>query len=454
MQSLLLENKQWLLLEDKGRILLESTLDRREKNLRYKFYDIDGNYIDTVNGSDFKDYPTFTIDINGGLSEMRLSSSFSFQDWNYPPDGLLTYPWGVVPPEGYTGAYMQGQKGIERLYNGMYIGYKVKVFVDDRDGEVQIYSGIYAGLELNYSENGEKEFIHHFIPNISQLSARIFKSGTDTTVLFSSVDPSSIFRAIIDDADVGITYNSDSVNDTGVSRTYEFVVYTALEALNQSIQLTPNRWIWFIGGDDLLYLRNIDQHGTTHIIALNACKSMKFEKSIAYIRNSVLFLGGGSPQLYNKYDITSSQNSWGLWEEKIIDERVSDNATAEIIANRFLADRQSATNYFTLEIMDSNFSELGYNIESLKPGDQIMLHSQDLDFSVLTWGNFTWGVDFWKYDFYSITGIPSIIRRITYKYDSVIVECSFNFEQQNQRIEDIKRDLTNYRFKDAPTTPA
>jgi hypothetical protein len=424
------------------------------KTIQYQFYDTDGNYVSSLTEQDFVNVPEFTWDVNGGLSELRMKSAFKFSDWNYPADGLLTYPTGTDLPDGYTGATLRTISGIDRIYNAMFIGNTMKVFVKDKEGEAQIWSGIYAGIELEYRENGEKDFIHHFIPNITQLGARVFRNGSNTTVSFASQEPADIFKAILNSAATDVTYNADSIKNTSVSRTYEFPAHTCLEALQTAIKLTPSRWVWFIGGDDLLYLRNIDTHGTTHRIPMSSCKSVKFQKSIAFLRNKVLFLGGGSPQMLKEYNATGSQNAWGVWEERISDERVSDTATAQAISSRFLADRQGGTNYFFVEVMDSNFSQNGFDIESVKPGDQIIINSHILEFANLTWGNFTWGVDYWKYDFYAITGIPGVIQRINYKFDSAVFECSFNFENQDQRIEDINRDLTNYRFKDAPDVPS
>ena len=427
-----------------------------EKKIRYKVFFPDGSgYGATMNGTDFKNYPEFTLDINGGLSEMKLTSSYGFNDWWYDDTEIMTYPWGTTPEEGYTGKLLKTPKGKQRFFDGFTIGAKIEVWVDDIDGETQIYSGIYTGFEFSYAENGERESVHHFIPNISILAARILKDGSDnTTVAFNSQDPADIFKYILNSANTDVTYNADSIFETGVSRTYSFNAYTCLEALRQTIKLTPNGWIWFVGGDDLLYLKNTNNGNvTTHRLSMNKLISFKVEKSIALIRNSVIFLGGGDPPIYKKYDATGSQNSFGVWEEKIADESVTDEDTADVIVNRFLGDNKIGFNYFTIEIADSNFSDNGYDIESIKPGDKIIVDTQNFDFGYTIWGNFYWGIDYWLYDFYAISGIEMIVKKINYKFTSLIVDCAYMIDNQEQRIEDIQRDLTNYRFKDAPSTP-
>ena len=424
------------------------------KSLIYRFYSPTGEYISCLTEKDFTNFPEFSLDINGGLSELRMRAAFSYEDWNYPPDGILTEGSYSVPPAGYTGRIIQTIKGKARIFNGLWFGNLMKMFLIKGDQEYQIYSGVYSGYTIEYSENGQKEFVHLFIPNVTRLTSRVFRSGTNTTVDFNSVDPSDMFRACIFNANVGITYTSDSVKDTGVSRTYSFVSDYASDVLSSILKITPNRWIYYIDGDDKAYLKNIDTHGMNHKIYLSQCKGIVFDKSVAFIKNRVLFLGGGG--LYKEYNATASQNAWGINEEKIADERVTTEATASIIANRFLNERQVPTNFFRLEVLDKTDKFNGYDIETIKPGDTITVftNTSTLDFAQLTWGNFTWGVDYWKYDFYAIAGIPGIVKKINYKYDSAIFECAFTFENQEQRIEDVNRDLTNFRFKDAPDLPS
>lgn len=424
------------------------------KSINYRFYDINGNYKGALTEKDFKGFPEFTNEVNGGMSELRLEAAFSLEDWKYPPDGVLAEASFSPVSPGFSLPTVRTKPGKSYLYNSLRLGYKIKVFIQDKEGERQIYSGIYSGFEIEYAEGGKRNYIHSFIPNSARLSSLIYRNGQSTTIDHASVDPSSIFRSILDSVNSGIGYTDESINDTAVSRTYSFVAQTCFDALNVAINLTPNRWIWFVGGDDLLYLRNIDQHGTVHRIPIEKCLSVKYQKSISFLRNRVLFLGGGSPPLYNQYDASGSQNSWGIYEEKIADERVTDNDTAQSISERFLADKQAGSNFFIVEILDSTFSRFGYDIESIQPGDQIIVSTNELDASYNLWGNFIWGVDYWLYNFYAMGGIPGVVQKKTYKFDSAIFECSFNFDQQNQRIEDIERDLTDYRFKDAPDTPS
>lgn len=427
--------------------------NRTKKYAVLRFYTPTGEYVTSLTEKDFKNLPEFTWDINGGHSELRLEAAFAYEDWKYPPDGLLTERTGGVPPEDFAGETVQTVRGVGRIYDALKVGNKMKMTIIDKEGEVQVWSGIYTGMELEFSKGMQSVFTHNFISNFSRLSSILYRDGSATTVTHTSVDPADMFRDIIDTTGAGLTYSEDTLNDTDTTRSYVFKALTASEALATAIKLTPSRWVYFVGGDDSLYLRNIDTHATTHRIPLQKCLSVRFQKAISFIRNRVVFLGGGSPQLYEQYDSEGSQNQYGVWEERLADEQVEDSETAGVLSRRFLTDRQSPTNYFTVEVADSNFNSHGFDIESVKPGDEIIITSDTGDYAFNIWGAFVWGVDKWKYNFYATTGIPGVVQRIVYRYDSAVFECSFNFDKQIERIEEVSRDLTDYRFKDAPDEP-
>ena len=420
----------------------------RDRKIIYKFYTPAGVYIGNLTEQYFKDFPQFAIGLNGGLSELRLKATFSLDDYNYPPDGILTDDF-IVPATSYTGKTVVVQKGKRNIYNCLNIGNLLKIFIVEDGTERQIYSGRYDGNELELKEGGKEDFMHVFTPNVSRLQAKIFYDVLNTNVPYVSADPSQMMRDVIDASGFDLSYTTDSLKDTGVTRSYTFNVQNSLEALQNIIKMTPNRWVWFLGGDDLLYLRNVDDDAQSLKISDVHVISAKFIKSMAYIRNRVLFVGGGTPKLFKQYDAEGSQTAFGIYEQVLIDDSVEDASTAEEIANRYLAENSFIKNYFYLELNGDT-----YPIEDIKPGDQITLSTDRLDSGFLTWGNFTWGVDYWKYDFNAIAGIPGIVQKITYNFRTAIVECSYNLENQPDRIEKLQQDINQVRLIDAPVAPS
>lgn len=416
------------------------------RKILYKFYYADGTYVATMHEGDFVNLPEFSIGVNSGLSELILRSNFSFADWNYPPDGVLTAETFNVPPPGYAGETIETTHGIDRIFNAMYIGNLLKIFVVVNGvTEYQVYSGKYIGLDLEYEDGVETNFVHYFASNFQDLTDHILRDGSgNTTVLYTSADPATIFSDVA--TYIGL---SSSAPATGVSRSYNFVADYCSDVLKKAIQLAPEGYFWYLGGDDTIYLKQTIAT-TKHTIHMKDCKRVSFQKSIALTKNRVLFLGGGTPQLFRQVDSNAEQNAWGVKETKVADERVTDNATADIIATRNLNNLKQPVNYFRVELSSDK-----YLIESISVGDEITMFAGngDLDFSLISWGSFTWVTDNWKYDFYAVAGLPAIVNKITYKYDSVVLDCAYAIDNQEQRIEDINRDVVDFRFKDAPDAP-
>lgn len=423
------------------------------KSITYRFYYSDGSYAATLTEDDFIGYPNFGLPIGDGPTELRMEGAHTLVEWYYPSTGMFTYTGEDIPP-GFTGRTIEADHGIDKLYNAITLANIVKIFVHEDDGtETQIYSGILSGFDVTM-EGGKERIILTIIPSAAQLAARILREGADTSVPYNSLDPADIVKDILDKAETAVTYDETSIHDVGVPRTYQFNAEFSSSAIKKIVSLCPQRWIHFIGGDDKLYLRNIDLHGTLHTIPLTNVNNVTFTKSLSALRNRVLFLGGGSPQLYKQYERTGSQNAWGLWEDKIADERVTLEDTAKHMADRFLNERQTCITTIQVEIPDVSFNPKGYRIESIKPGDRIKLTSDQFDFAQISWGNFYWGTDPWKYSVYALTGLPAVVTNIQYRFDSCVCECAFEFQSSSERIEDINRDLTDFRFANAPSTPA
>ena len=195
----------------------------------------------------------------------------------------------------------------------------------------------------------------------------------------------------------------------------------------------------------------IDTLATTHNIPINAVKSYTVEKNLGFLRNRVLFLGGSS--VYNQYDSAASQNLYGIYEEKVSDPGVTSTAEATAFARRIINRQSIIQTVFNIEIIDDNFTDGGYDIESIKPGDQVVVSTEFGDLGSNYWGEMIWGQAYWKYDIYTIGGIPATVRRINYKFDRVMLECAFNYQNIAELLNKTDQEVKELQFADAPTTP-
>jgi hypothetical protein len=421
-------------------------VENSKKQFFAKIFNPQGEFIANLYEDDFDWVPNFSININDGLSAIRVKLVHTYNDMIYPESGSMVI----------GGESIETYKGLDRLYNGIKLGYTIVFYLTDKEViNKKIYTGYIAGFNIEKSDEKENFYID-ILPNYTRLASLLTKdSSENTTVPYLSQDPANIIKDILSNSILNIDYDDDTIKETGVSRTYTFVSQTLSESLNKTIDLCPYGWFYYLGGDDKFYFKNFTnlEHIQKHTLAMTDIIRISFSRSIYNLRNKVYFLGGGDPQMYRTYNKTGSQNSFGLFEEKLADERVTIEATADTLAENFLKKHSMPASDLQIEILDSNYSKKGYDIESFNVGDIIIIKDDNFDNSETRWNYFNWGQAYWKYGLYSFLAVPAYIQSIQYQYDKAIITCSFELPANENRIEDINRDLTNYRFKDAPDSP-
>jgi len=428
------------------------------KQFALKVFDGNGVFKKTFGDSYFSTKPTFTQNISGGLTEMTLS----------------------VNKE--TSEYFQSTG---EFFDVPRAGDLCKIYVYDKEtpnGTV-IYSGIYRGTNI-LMDGKNHTFDLKFLPNTLQLARRILRDASlNTTVSFSSEDPADMFRNIIDTANSFVSYNETSIRDLGLQRSYTFKTEYCLDALKKTSGLLPKGWFFYVGADDLVYLRNHDQgqpelykwdettwgggfwgfdpntdatevhrlYMGTHISNVQA------SNDLGEMTNRVVFLGGdtgGGTYLFKEFNNTASQNLFGVYEKIIVDQRVTLESTAEFKANKLLNDQSIFQSDLQVTVIDSNIKDgTGYDIESLKIGDKIIIYGSDQDGEYIKWGAVNWGESWWLTAPYTLFGIEYIIKKINYRWDNCVLQLDVEPEQNTERIEDVNRDLVQSEMTNAPDAP-
>lgn len=406
-----------------------------------RIYDIQGNFKSEITMDDFKNFPEFSNEVNDYASEIRLELNHKYDDLRFPESGSVVIGGNTIST----------YKGKNRIYNGIKPGYFIKFFVSDKEIiNKQIYSGIISGIKYDFNENNESLEVN-IVPYSSLLNSRILRNDEGSTIYsFSNILPRDMITDIFDNSGLTISYDTDTMKDVDVRRSYDFNVNKISEAVKRVVELCPHGWYSYIDGKDYFHLKKYPTHSATHIIHKKNVQSFSMEKSMVGIVNRLYFLGGGTTQLFKRYDKDGSQKSWGLFEEIHTDERVTDEATAEYISKNKLSAMAYPTINFMVEIMDSNFAEGGYDIESINLGDILVLTTDNLDKGNTYWNEFYWGQDYWGYGINSVFGVKSLIKKIEYRFNSAIIHCSFSMPLMTERIEDINKDIIDYRTKDAP----
>lgn len=399
-----------------------------KKHYYYKVYE--GSTYKKTWSDDVISEPSFKLTINGGGSNLNITLARRFDDFGEDDD--------------------------------VKINNRVDVYCVDRDAPngVLIYSGYISGYEPVVDDTVEKLEIVLF-PYVQELSRMVLKdSSGNTTITYSSTDPADMLIDIMDKyrslLGGSITYTATSIAKTNTTVTYTFNTNTIKECVDKIIELCPVGWYWYVDPNNVMYLqpRNIF---ATHSFSLGLeVKSLRTFRRVEDLINRVLFTGGGSPPLFRKYENTGSQTQYGLYEKKVVDQRVTVAATAATISNRLIDQFKDPEIRSRFVIIDNNGNNSrGYNIESIKPGQTLKIKNLRSDVQAVSdWDVAEWDVDVWDQSLATSAADVIQILSIDYKADNVTLEASSRLPQIAKRIEDIQRNLENTQTVDNPVAPS
>jgi hypothetical protein len=291
------------------------------------------------------------------------------------------------------------------------------------------------------------------IQELELIASLPFAKLNATSIKYLAQDPSNILKDILDKFTASggkLDYGAGTVDLTGTVTSYLFNTNFAQEALEKVIDLCPMDWFFRIGSDDKVYLK-AKSAGTDHKFHIGRSVSYyRQEKRLENIVNFIYFKGKG---FYKKYSNSGSVAAYGRYSQKIVDEKVVDVATADIMANAILNKMASPEIRITARIIDNNNNDgFGYDIESLKVGDTCKIFNATSKAENL-WDSIMWDVDAWDYDVTNTAGLVLQIQKITYHPDYAELEISNRQPDMSKRIEEINKSLIDSQTIDNPVIP-
>lgn len=295
----------------------------------------------------------------------------------------------------------------------------------------------------------------------SDLYFNLYKATGNTLAPFNSYDPAAIVKAVLNDFNDNngtATYTDATVIETGTAVSYTFNVNTVLEGIKKAVELAPENWYWFLDyGTNRI---NFKEKNTEpdHIFSLEKdLADAKFEKRIEDIVNTIYFTGGdigGGINLYKKYEVTASIEKYGRKAIKYQDQRVTQEGTADTIANAILAIKSEPELRVTLDVIDSNNNQdLGYDIESIQVGDVVAVRNVSQQVGLYSWDIGKWDEAYWDFNIYNLSSLQMQVQKIQYNEDKAIVYASTIAPDINKRVEDINRNLEQLQTAANPETP-
>jgi hypothetical protein len=329
---------------------------------------------------------------------------------------------------------------------------------------IQVYyrnSNVYANGEMwdgSYTGMGAPAWGNSTVGDIYFITH--YSTGA-TFVPFTSEDPSDILRGIIDAyrAKGGdLTYDGTSIDDTGTTVSYTFNVNTSLEGVKKCLEIAPANWYWYIDYATNTIHFHEKSETPDHTFTLERdLLDAKFEKRTEDIVNVIYFTGGdtgGGVNFFKKYTIDASIQRYGHKSLKYTDGRVTNEATADTIANSILEIRSEPELRVTLEVLDSNNEQgLGYDIESIRVGDVVAVRNISQQVGLSTWDVARWDDAYWDFNVYNLSSLQMQVQRVAYAGDKATVYASTLAPDVNKRIEDINRNLEALQTANNPTTP-
>ena len=439
-------------------VIIQDVSKIEKKTYLYKVYDPDGNYIETW--QDVVDEPQFTEEINSLGSSMTVELARNSDSVGQIVTPLQTEAGQNITAEDGAILYATTESR-NQVGSGSSVDYNNRV-------DIYVFYGYTEPLmtesgEIIYTEDGEPLIVAMGAPNgrriftgfISGLNSRYgdtettvvqlssygwdlgqfpIMSGSNTTVAYSSQDPSDIAKDLADkfvaqSTGYGTyTHREDgSISDTGTTVSYTFRANTYAEGLSKTIELMPSNWYYRVGlGDNTVYFR--ERSATPHHLFLlgKHIKSLELAGSILDSVNDVLFTGGGDPALYIRRTEAPAPNT----RRRLVnlsDNRVTVLESAEIIADNQIGNANKQLYRTTVTIL----SEV-YDIESINIGDV---------------------VGFRNFDNY-VDGLTMQIVGRSYTPDAVTLQLESMPLSVNKRLEDIRKNLTVTENQNVPNSPS
>jgi len=346
---------------------------RQEQNkyVVYKFYEPDGTWIANSNTDHLlvQSEPSFTSTLNGGQGALTLDLLRRFTDTT--PDRAPLQTVG-----------------------------RVDVIIADKDTPAQgtlLWSGNNMEETSEFTSESEvSQSIKFGAVNVNMNNIILKDNNDNTRFTFIDKDPGEILRNLIDfyRAQGGeANYTSSSIDDVGIEITFRVEVESLLEAVERLMENTPFTWYWRVDQNDIFYFKQTDFSQIDHkLIQGNEITDSSFTQRQASVKNDILFVGGkdvNGDVIYRQYKRQTSINAFGRKSKVLEDGRVTTNASADLIANRFLENHVIPERRVEVTVVDDNLmsttAKRGYDIESLKVGDVVEFDNPEVNSIISTW---------------------------------------------------------------------
>lgn len=320
-------------------------------------------------------------------------------------------------------------KGKEVDYNNIF---EVYCFDKEKPEGLKIYEGYQISDKASVS--GEEKITISLAGNITKLTRDyVQNSNNQFKFTYSSADISTQIKKVIDQFRaknplIDINYTINSIENTGVSLTFNVSTTQYLDAINGLAKLTGGGWYYYLDADNVFNFKQISTSAKHFFTFEKDIAAIDINRSIADTYNEILFASDSNG--YSASD-TASQIEYGRLVTTKSDNRYSNTATINTFNSEFIEANKDPFVSLTLEIIDSNYNQLGYDIESIQVGDTFSLRNYE-------------GND-------DLDGVH-IITGLTYKDKTITIKSQDVTEFVERNIWEIQNQQERNNLSDGPTT--
>lgn len=427
------------------------------KSFLYKIYDADDNFLGTWN--DVSSEFTYSQEINSAGSSIQVELARNSDTRFIRLDDLITTHTSEVITT------FAGDTLVVRAESNNNVGPGSDVDVNYRV-EVWVFYGSQESLETTSGEliltddgqeitlnlgavNGLRKFNGYITKYVSrygttesvlvsiasfgrELDNYVLKSGSNTTVTYSSTAPNTILTAALSNFNSQggiVSYTTNSIEATGTTVSYTFRLNTFLEVMKKCLELAPYDWYWYVGlGDDTVYFQSRSDTPSHYFTLGEHIESLELEYYIEDITNLVYFTGAETAgvSLFEVYTDATSITNYRQGLKRISDHRVSVTASADLIAEGEI-DRNDTPRYRSSVTI----------LSDVYPTEEIML-GQSIGFN--NFGNY-------------VDDVVLQVVGIDYEPDRVTLQLDTLLPRVNKRIEDLTRNMIELDNQNIPTAP-
>jgi hypothetical protein len=262
---------------------------------------------------------------------------------------------------------------------------------------------------------------------------------------FGAKDPADMLKKIIDEAKrvnpfFTLYYTNESIRSTGILMQYTFRNQQVRSCFDKVRNLCPSGWHYYIEPDGLVVLRG-PEHAPTHTLHIGReIQDFEVEKSIRDLKNFIHVQGRqdedeSEPDGYGSIEYIAfdqaSIDKYGKRTLFIRDSQLVDPESAKIVGDGRLDENNREQQRATCMIPDEKGFYVqsgplrGYNIESFRAGDNVIIVDPIAGARNTYWNQFRWDEDVWDSTNVFMPLPEAVpIKTVRYRGDHVELELS------------------------------